>query len=78
MTACLAGAGNLDSLKYVVLKLKDEYKWKVGLLRIDTNVQFIGWSKVKVWIQILWWIMNLIEVGFDCWSNVDKNIKDES
>ena len=43
MTACLAGAGNLDSLKYVVLKLKDEYKWKDGMLRIDTNVRVGDW-----------------------------------
>ena len=28
------------------------------------------------WIQMLWWIVNVIQVGFDCLSDLDTNVKD--
>ena len=44
-----------------------------GVSKLDTNVDLGCWIG---WKRMLWWIMNLIQVGFDCLSNLDNNVKD--
>ena len=44
-----------------------------GASKLDTNVDLGCWIG---WKRMLWWIMNLIQVGFDCLSNLDNNVKD--
>ena len=67
----------MDSWMGKRLDLIVEPIW-IQMLRMDTNVR-VGFKWVKVIFidtNVDDGFMNWIQVGFDCWTNLDTNVKD--